>query len=167
MGGKYYAKPWITMETRIGAVKDYLAGTSPQRVANNLGVHYTTIYGWAHKYYKKARNGITITSRLRNRYGVKVTKAGVKDTMHKVNEQPRISPVDPHQFMNHMKEAEIVNPLVNKVAELTDIKIAGSFELVDGKAYATEIVVSLGTRTNFKLTKDTLKLLNDLGSKLL
>ena len=164
--GKYYAKPWITQDARVKAVKEYLSGTSPQQVADNIGVHYTTIYNWASKYYKKARNGITITPRLRKRYGVRVTKAGVKETMHN-NGQPQITPVDPQQFMNHMKEAEIVNPLVNKAAELTDIKIAGNFELVDGKAYATEIVVSLGTRTNFKLTKDTLKLLNDLGAKLL
>ena len=160
---KYYAKPWITMETRISAVKDYLSGTSPQRVANNLGVHYTTIYGWAHKYYKKARNGITITPRLRHKYGVKVTKSGVTNT-----DNGRVSPVDPEQFIQSMEQAELVLPPVeDKAAELTDIKIAGNFELVDGKAYATEIVVSLGTRTNFKLTKDTLKLLNDLGSKLL
>jgi len=162
--GKYYAKPWITVETRIGAVKDYLAGTSPQRVANNLGVHYTTIYGWAQKYYKKARNGITITPRLRNKYGVKVTKSGVEET----HTNGRVTPVDPEQFIQSMEQAELVLPPVeDKAAELTDIKIAGNFELVDGKAYATEIVVSLGTRTNFKLTKDTLKLLNDLGSKLL
>ena len=164
--GKYYAKPWITQDARVKAVKEYLSGTSPQRVADSLGVHYTTIYGWAHKYYKKARNGITITPRLRNRYGVKVTKAGVKQTSSN-NGQPQIIPVDPQQFINQMEEAEVVNPFANKAAELTDIKIAGNFELVDGKAYATEIVVSLGTRTNFKLTKDTLKLLNDLGSKLL
>ena len=164
--GKYYAKPWITQDARVKAVKEYLSGTSPQQVADNIGVHYTTIYNWASKYYKKARNGITITPSLRKRYGVRVTKAGVKDTMHN-NGQPQITPVDPQQFINQMKEAETVNPLVNKAAELTDIKIAGNFELVDGKAYATEIVVSLGTRTNFKLTKDTLKLLNDLGSKLL
>ena len=80
----------------------------------------------------------------------------------------RVSPVDPEQFIQSMEQAELVLPPVeDKAAELTDIKIAGNFELVDGKAYATEIVVSLGTRTNFKLTKDTLKLLNDLGSKLL
>jgi len=161
---KYYAKPWITMDARIKAVKDYLSGTSPQRVADSIGVHYTTIYGWAHKHYKKARNGITITPRLRNRYGVRVTKSGVQEVV--VNNGT--TPVDPQQFINQMNEAETIKlPLVDKPAELTDIKIAGSFELVDGKAYANEIIVSLGSRTKFMLTKDTLKLLNDLGTKLL
>ena len=163
-----FTKPWITVDSRIKAVKEYLSGTSPQRVADDMGVHYTTIYNWARKYYKRARNGITIAPHLRKRYSVKLTKHGmprgamsdnaiyVADNKSKVTKKP---------FIDSMEKVETTTkPLV---AGLTDIKIAGNFTLVDGKAYATDIVVALGDRTSFTLTKDTLKLLNDLGSKLL
>ena len=151
-------KPWITIDARINAVRDYLSGTSPQRVADNMNVHYTTIYNWARKYYIRARNGTTIAPHLKQKYGVKVTKTGVHSTPN-----DKITGKSPKQFIKSIEKVEETS----KIAELTDIKIAGNFELLDGKAYATEIVVSLGDRTNFKLTKDTLKLLNDLGTKLL
>ena len=159
---KYYAKPWISKQARMQAVKEYLSGTPAKVLAGRVGVHFTTIYNWTQGLYKQARNGVTIVPHLRKRYGVKTTrkttKRGTKTLVTATNN------IIPHNMISpsSLGRDEDIIP-----AGLKDLKVTGNFEFVDGKAFATDIVVNITPLTKFKLTKDTLKLLTDLGDKLL
>jgi transposase len=138
---------WVDKKFKVKAVKDYLSGTSIANIAKSMGVHKATVYNWTRKYYTEANQGSNATPKRKQLHSKKVN--GSKLTFQ---------PIMPRK-VNSTKTQD--------AADLKDIKIAGTFELVDGKAFATDIVVGLGVRTKFKLTKDTLKLLNDLGEKLL